>query len=117
VRLLLDTCVCPRARDELRPAGHDVEWTGDWDRDPGDDGILARAYEEGRILVTIDKDFGELAIVHETPHCGIIRLVGLSVRMQGTVCARVLQLHGDELREGAIVTAELGRLRVRPARQ
>ena len=36
----------------------------------GDDEILARAYAEQRILVTIDKDFGELAIVHGRPHCG-----------------------------------------------
>jgi predicted nuclease of predicted toxin-antitoxin system len=109
--------VCPRARDELREAGYDVEWVGDWGSDPGDDEILARAHADGRVLVTIDKDFAELAIVRGAPHCGIVRLVDLSVRAQGAVCLRVLQLHGDGLREGAIVTAELGRLRVRPPGQ
>ena len=33
----------------------------------------ARARLEGRILVTLDKDFGELIIVHRMPHCGILR--------------------------------------------
>jgi predicted nuclease of predicted toxin-antitoxin system len=117
VNLLLGSCVCPRAIDDLRDAGHDVVWVGDWDHDPGDDEILARAHAEGRVLVTIDKDFGELAIVRGAPHCGIVRLVDLSVRAQASVCLQVLRLHGAELRNGAIVTAELGRLRVRPARQ
>ncbi|GIL11807.1 MAG: hypothetical protein BroJett038_05270 [Chloroflexota bacterium] len=48
-------------------------YAGEWIEDPGDDEILARAYEERRILVTLDKDFGELAVVRGTAHAGIIR--------------------------------------------
>jgi predicted nuclease of predicted toxin-antitoxin system len=65
---------------ELVAAGYDVVWTGDWSEDPGDEAILATAYSENRILVTLDKDFGELAIVRGTAHCGILRLVNLSTR-------------------------------------
>ena len=90
-------------------------WTGNWPKDPGDEEILAFAHREGRILVTLDKDFGELAIVRRTPHSGIVRLVNLSARQQATVCLRVLELHGEELESGAIVTAEPCRLRIRPA--
>ena len=32
---------------------------------------------DGRVLVTLDKDFGELAILHGVAHAGIVRLVGL----------------------------------------
>ena len=35
--------------------------------DPGDEEILATAYAEGRILITLDKDFGELAVVWRSP--------------------------------------------------
>jgi len=73
-----------------------------------------RAHKEGRILVTLDKDFGELAIVHEMPHSGIIRLVNLAAREQGVVCLRIIDIYGNELQSGAIVTAEPGRLRIRP---
>src|SRR5688572_31568341 len=52
---------------------HDVVWCGEWSEDPGDDEILAFAHREGRILVTLDKDFGELAVVHRQPHSGIVR--------------------------------------------
>ena len=115
MRLFLDTCVWGGARKELAALGHDVVWAGDWREDPGDEEILARAYGESRILVTLDKDFGEIAIVRGTPHSGIIRLVNLAARKQGVVCQRVIDMYGPELQTGAIVTAEPGRLRIRPS--
>jgi predicted nuclease of predicted toxin-antitoxin system len=45
--------------------------------DKGDIAILQQAYDEGRILVTLDKDFGELVIMQQLPHAGLIRLVDL----------------------------------------
>ena len=114
MKLLLDTCVWGGARKTLEVAGHDALWAGEWIEDPGDEEILARAHSEGRILVTLDKDFGELAIVYEMPHSGILRLVNIAARRQATVCLAVLNLYGEELQSGAIVTAEPGRLRIRP---
>ncbi len=113
MKLLLDTCVWGGACKELQDAGHDVIWAGDWPEDPGDDEILERGHHERRVLVTLDKDFGELAIVHKKSHSGIIRLVNLSSRQQASICLRVLERYGDELRSGAIITAEAGRLRIR----
>jgi predicted nuclease of predicted toxin-antitoxin system len=81
----------------------------------GDDDILAHAYREGHVLVTVDKDFGELAIVHGQPHAGIIRLVNWSAHQQPEICLTVLIRYGAELQAGAIVTAEPGWVRVRPA--
>ena len=114
MKLLLDSCVWGKAAGELRASGHDVVWAGDWPEDPGDEAILAHAHADARILVTLDKDFGELAIVHGHPHHGIIRLVNFSARQQAAACLAVLAAHGDDLLAGAIVTAEAGRMRVRP---
>lgn len=50
-------------RKSLRDAGHDVVRAGDWSMDPGDEEILDRAHQESRVLVTLDKEFGALAIV------------------------------------------------------
>jgi len=113
VRLLLDTCVWGKAADQLRDAGHDVVWVGDWSEDPGDDAILAFANSEERIVVTIDKDFGELAIHHGMPHHGIVRIVNFSARQHGQVCEAVLESYGVELLTGALATAEPGRIRIR----
>jgi predicted nuclease of predicted toxin-antitoxin system len=114
VKILLDSCVWGQAAAELRTAGHDVIWAGDWHEDPGDEAILASAHAEERILVTLDKDFGELAIVHGHPHHGIIRIVNFSTRQQAAACLAALAAHGEALLAGAIVTVESGRMRIRP---
>jgi predicted nuclease of predicted toxin-antitoxin system len=64
--------------------------------------------------VTLDKDFGELAIVRGSPHRGILRLCNLRSTQQAEVCLHVLALHGAELSAGAIITAEPRRIRIRP---
>jgi predicted nuclease of predicted toxin-antitoxin system len=113
VKVLLDSCVWGKAADELRAAGHDAEWAGSWPEDPGDEVILARAHAEARILITLDKDFGELAILRRHPHHGIVRLVNFAARQQAAACLAVLAAHADELLAGAIVTAEASRMRIR----
>ena len=113
MKILLDTCVWGKALKLLQDAGHDVIWAGDWPEDPGDDAILAYAQKEQRILVTLDKDYGELAVVYGRPHAGIIRLVNVSAKQQAPICLQVLVLHEKQLEKGAIVTAQPGKLRVR----
>ena len=97
----------------LARAGHDVIWAGDWEKDPGGDEILAMAYSESRVLITLDKDFGEMAIVFGQPHSGIIRLVNMSTKQQGEVCVEVLARYESNLLKGALITAERDRVRVR----
>jgi predicted nuclease of predicted toxin-antitoxin system len=115
VKLLIDTCVSRTVRDALQAAGHDVVWTGDWPQDPGDDEILNHAHQEQRILITLDKDFGELAVVQARSHSGIIRLVNWSSQQQADTCLLILTKYANDLVSGAIVTVEPGRVRVRPA--
>lgn len=113
MKLLLDNCVWNKSREHLQTAGHDVVHIGGWSEDPGDEELLRRAHAENRVLVTLDKDFGELAVVRAQPHVGIIRLAGIPARRQGPVCAIVLERYGSLLARGAIVTVEPGRIRVR----
>ena len=113
MKILLDSCVWGGNLALISARGYDVVWAGNWSEDPGDDEIIATAYNEGRILVTLDKDFGELAIVRGTPHCGIIRLVNVAAQQQAMVCLQVISLYGEELQAGAIVTASPSRLRIR----
>lgn len=114
MKILLDTCVWGGTARELAKGAHDVVWVGDWEDDPGDEELLRQAYREERILVTLDKDFGELAVVRRYPHAGIIRLVNFPAKEQARMCLQIIDRHGQELQAGAVVTAELGRLRIRP---
>ena len=72
------------------------------------------AASELRILVTLDKDFGELAVVRRVPHAGIVRLVGFRAVDQGAKIMQALDAHASDLGNGAIVTVEPSRVRVRP---
>ena len=115
MRLLLDACVWSGASNDLRDAGHDVTRAGAWTEDPGDEAILRRAHAEASVLVTLDEDFGEIAIVRGASHSGIVRLVEVRARDQGRALNDILARYGEDLRAGAIVTVEPGRVRVRAA--
>jgi predicted nuclease of predicted toxin-antitoxin system len=59
----------------LRDKGHDVLWIRVEAPGTNDADVLKRAINEERILVTFDKDFGELAFRFRLPaQCGIILL-------------------------------------------
>jgi len=42
-------------------------------------------------------------------------LVNIAARQQASACSRVIDLHADDLKSGAIITAEPNRLRIRSA--
>ena len=113
MRLLVDSCVCRPAVDDLRAAGHDVVAAHDWPEDPGDAEVLKVSNEENRVLVTLDKDFGELVFVTGAPHRGILRLVNTRAQGQGRAILRILEKYGEELSQGALIVADPRRVRVR----
>ena len=113
MKVLLDTCISPHTSDQLKAAGHDAVWAGDFPDDPGDEAILAAAYNEGQTVITLDKDFGELAVFHGKRHCGIVRIVNFRAEQQPSVCLHILAGHSEELRSGAIITAAPQRIRIR----
>lgn len=78
---------------ELRDQGVDAEWVGDADPTAPDEQVLARARDEDRILVTLDKDFGELVVVRGLPHAGIVRLVGFAAGEQAKATLAVISEH------------------------
>jgi predicted nuclease of predicted toxin-antitoxin system len=113
VKVLLDTCVWGGVQQELESAGHDVIWVGNWDEDPGDAEILSLAFRDGRVLVTLDNDFGELAVVFGQPHSGIVRLVNISASRQGKVCVEILERYKTSIEKGALITVDRDRVRIR----
>jgi predicted nuclease of predicted toxin-antitoxin system len=113
LKVLLDTCLSVQAWEALKAAGHDAIWGGIWEKDPDDDAILDLAFKEGRVLITLDKDFGGLAVLRGAAHCGIVRLVNFNVSQQAPACLKILADYSEDLSEGALITAEPGRIRIR----
>ncbi|NUQ85483.1 MAG: DUF5615 family PIN-like protein [Anaerolineales bacterium] len=67
MRLLANENFPLDAVEALREAGHDVAWIREDSRGTPDEKVLQRAHEENRIVVTFDKDFGELAFRSNLP--------------------------------------------------
>ena len=111
MKVLIDSCVAKSVGAALATAGHEVESVAEWPADPGDAVIMDEAHLAGRVIVTLDKDFGELAVVRGHTHSGIVRLVGLTTAQQTVVAVAAFARYGDELARGAIVTADAGRTR------
>ncbi len=100
-------------RATLTSLGHDVVSALERDPRATDEALLALANEEQRVLVTEDKDFGELVFVHRLPHQCIIRFVDMEVAEKAASMRELLKFHADAMREGAIIVVTRRRVRVR----
>jgi predicted nuclease of predicted toxin-antitoxin system len=67
VRILADENFPGDAVAALRGRGHDVAWVRSDAPGSSDNQVIARAQAEDRVLVTFDKDFGELAFRSRLP--------------------------------------------------
>ena len=112
--LLLDECVDQPVADRLRREGHEVLCVSDTEPGAADDVILALARARGAVLVTSDKDFGELVY-----RCGrathgvlLIRLAGLSPAAKAEVVSAAVRDRGDQMVRAFSVVSP-GKIRVR----
>jgi len=84
--------------------------------DPGieDETVLATANERDALLVTADKDFGELIFRQGRIAKGIVlvRFPGLSAEEKAAAVSKAVELHADEL-AGAFSVITPGQVRIR----
>lgn len=74
LKLLVDVGVGKAIENCLKIQGHDVLAVRDLDPRMQDLNILALAVQERRLVLTIDKDFGELVYRSKQPHAGVLLL-------------------------------------------
>lgn len=97
----------------LTNLGHDVLLAIDVDPRAPDEALLDLATQEGRVLVTEDKDFGELVFVHRLPHPSIVRFVEMRVDDQVAAMQELLDRYLEELQRGVMIVVTRGRIRIR----
>jgi predicted nuclease of predicted toxin-antitoxin system len=115
MRLVLNENVAGTVVRELRRRGHDVLSVKESMRSERDDVILARAQAEERIVVTHDKDFGEMAFRSHLPaSCGIIffRLTGSDRDTDNQRVLEAIDSRADWAGNFSVVTDD--RIRMRP---
>ncbi len=98
----------------LRDDGHDVIYFAEADMSTSDDIILSLANDQLRVLITRDKDFGELVHRMRMVHSGVIlvRLENLKSLTRAKVVFDFITNHSDELL-GTFIVIQSGAARIR----
>lgn len=97
----------------LRAAGHDVVAVVEISPRAEDDTVIDLAAHEGRILLTEDKDFGQL--VYASGHAtGGVMLFRFPARARATLSSTVVELVGQQGEQliGRFVVVQPGRIRI-----
>lgn len=114
MNLLADEGVERQIVERLRQDGHAVAYIAELEPGIDDDVILGRANAAQALLITADKDFGELVFRQRLIHAGVIlvRLAGLLPDMKARVVAEVMRSRGAELLDSFSVISP-GNVRIR----
>ncbi|MFZ4657339.1 MAG: DUF5615 family PIN-like protein [Caldilineaceae bacterium] len=118
MRILADENCPGDLVDALQRAGHDVAWVRTDARGSKDPAILARAQTEKRLILTLDKDFGELAFRTRLPaESGIIlcRLHGLPPTRVIAIVLAALHSRSDWAGRFTVITEQRIRVIILPS--
>ena len=116
MRLLADLHIAPRTVHFLRSLGHDVLRVTDLlPATASDESIVERAAQDERIILTQDLDMTAIIALSRRQYPSLVTLRLSSVRIEfvNTVLQRTLPMLEHDLQQGALVTIEDSRVRLR----
>ncbi len=110
MRFLVDECTGPAVARWLLKRGYEVFSVYDKGRGMTDEEVIRKANDEGWVLVTNDKDFGEKVYRERRPHKGVIllRLEDERAKIKIRVLARLLEQYGERIEGRFVVVSEKG---------
>ena len=108
MRFLVDECTGPAVAQWLRQQNHDVVSVFDEIKGVDDKEVIKKANEQNRILITNDKDFGELVFREKKQHKGVILLRLGNERSVNKIAVlkRLLEKYEDSLHGHFVVVTE-----------
>jgi predicted nuclease of predicted toxin-antitoxin system len=114
MNLLADESVDQPIVTRLRQEGHSVVYVAEVSPSISDDAVLQQANSQGALLLTADKDFGELVFRHNRVHAGVvlIRLFGMLAEIKAEIVAETLRDRAADL-PGAFTVVSPGMVRIR----
>jgi predicted nuclease of predicted toxin-antitoxin system len=114
MRIVADENLAYRMIKALRNEGFEVLSIEEDTPSIPDDNVLSVAVKEDALLITEDKDFGDLVMLHKLPHRGILllRLSGMDTDEKVVRTLEVIRAYGEELKDSfTVVDARRVRLR------
>ncbi|MFA6109661.1 MAG: DUF5615 family PIN-like protein [Candidatus Latescibacterota bacterium] len=117
LRFLVDVGVGVAVETYLNQAGYDTKAVRALDPRMPDADIIGLARAEARMVVTMDKDFGELVYRSRQAHSGVLllRLDDATGPEKAAAVALILERYARQI-DGCYCVYRQGRLRVRPYR-
>ncbi|MHB8841891.1 MAG: DUF5615 family PIN-like protein [Candidatus Aquicultor sp.] len=114
LRFLVDVGVSKKLEKWLQDQGYDVLSVRDIDPRMFDSKILEMAVSEGCMVITMDRDFGELVFNSGLSHTGVLLLRLENARSEEKIEAvnKILEKYSDKLINKFCVFKD-GRLRIR----
>jgi predicted nuclease of predicted toxin-antitoxin system len=114
--IVADESVAAAILERLRQDGLTVQAVRDFAPATTDKVILETADKANVLLLTEDKDFGEMVYRQNASHHGVvlIRLAGLSRALRAALVSEAIKLHAAEFL-GAFTVVAPGGIRIRPA--
>ena len=115
MKFLADECCDAGLVVSLRNAGHDVTYVTEQYAGASDNEILLKAFKDERIILTEDKDFGELTYRLRKPSTGIV-LIRIDVKDRHLKWARLKNLieNYEKRLPGHFVVIHTNKYRFRP---
>ena len=114
MNLVADEGVDRPVVERLRQDGHDVVYVAELSSSVADEEVLQQANARRAMLLTADKDFGELVFRQGLLHSGVVllRLAGLANTTKAEIVAEVCRDRAAEL-FGAFSVISPGQIRIR----
>ena len=115
MNFLADEGVDRQIVERLRQDGYDVLYVAEMNPSISDDEVLRRANENNALVITADKDFGEMVFHHNRLAAGgviLLRLAGLSPERKATILIKLIEARRSELPDSFSVVSP-GRIRIR----
>lgn len=114
MNLLADENIDQPIVDRLRQEGYDVVYIAELAPSIDDDDVMSEANIRSAVLLTGDKDFGELVFRQQLMHAGVVlcRLGGLSAALKADLVAQAFRGHAAEF-IGAFSVISPGIVRIR----
>ena len=116
MKLLVDECCSPAIVAVLRQDGHDVRYVPEDISGITDKNILKQGFEEQRIIVTEDRDFGELIFLNRLPSYGVVLIRISHAVPRDQRLRRIHDLFSDHAEQlsHTMVTLTVNAIRTRP---
>jgi predicted nuclease of predicted toxin-antitoxin system len=118
VRWLADECIDAGLVAYLRRSEHDVIYMAELAPASNDAEVMALALRDGRLLLTEDKDFGDLVFRHgsQVPGIVLLRLDPAQHALKRRRLEAAIARFGEAGLFGRYTIIEAGRFRARPLR-